>query len=188
MSTVVLRHGPAGLRHPEHGQIPAGANTGVRPRPSSSTLTGLDFSTAADARSKGPTYPRATGTRRNAAAGGAEGNFIIGPTHEPFETVAKDGVPRGFDRVLSHVVEGQRDLQPRLIRDDPAGCSNGRSCRRRRRPATGRYGRHHQPPGDLDSHHHRLPARELCAGREPFTCWATAARPPTRTSQPSLTA
>src|SRR5882757_4695527 len=78
--------------------VPAGANTSDKAAPFFIDTTGLDFKTAPPTRDpSNPNYPRATelpdGTLPPA---GAEGNFIIGPTHAPApETVAKDGVPRG---------------------------------------------------------------------------------------------
>src|SRR6202048_3473065 len=78
--------------------VPAGANTSDNAAPFFIDTTGLDFKTAPPTRDpKNPNYPRATelpdGTLPPV---GAEGNFIIGPTHAPApETVAKDGVPKG---------------------------------------------------------------------------------------------
>src|SRR5215467_6311584 len=78
--------------------VPPGANTTDKAAPFLIDTTGLDFKTAPPTRDpSNPNYPRATeladGTLPPA---GAEGNFIIGPTHTPAtETTAKDGVPRG---------------------------------------------------------------------------------------------
>jgi Putative esterase len=108
--------------------VPAGANT---TDPSQSFFidpTGLDFRTAPPTRDpSNPNYPRAMelpdGTLPPA---GAEGNFIIGPTHAPApETVAKDGVPRGT--VTSFTLSSKDSViyNPGLIRDDPPNCTNG---------------------------------------------------------------
>src|SRR6266704_141417 len=78
--------------------VPAGANTSDKAAPFFIDTTGLDFKTAPPTRDpSNPNYPRATelpdGTLPQA---GAEGNFIIGPTHAPApETFLMDGVPRG---------------------------------------------------------------------------------------------
>ncbi len=108
--------------------VPAGANTTDRSQPFFIDTTGLDFKTAPPTRDpSNPNYPRATelpdGTLPPA---GAEGNFIIGPTHAPApETVAKDGVPRGT--VTSFTISSNDSViyNPGLIRDDPPNCTNG---------------------------------------------------------------
>jgi hypothetical protein len=78
--------------------VPAGANTSDKAAPFFIDTTGLDFKTAPPTRDpSNPNYPPA----KELADGtlppsGAEGNFIIGPTHAPApETVAKEGVARG---------------------------------------------------------------------------------------------
>jgi len=56
---------------------------------------------------------------------GAEGNFVIGPTHNPApETTPKDGVPRGT--MMSFTLSSKDSViyNPGLIRDDVAGCTN----------------------------------------------------------------
>src|SRR5260370_41340543 len=78
--------------------VPPNANTSDKAAPFFIDTTGLDFKTAPPTRDPStPNYPRATelpdGTLPPA---GAQGNFIIGPTHAPApETVAKEGGPRG---------------------------------------------------------------------------------------------
>jgi hypothetical protein len=108
--------------------VPAGANTTDKSAPFFIDTTGLDFKTAPPTRDPAnPGYPRATelpdGTLPPA---GAEGNFIIGPTHAPApETVAKDGVPRG---TLTSFTMSSKDsviYNPGLIRIDPPNCPNG---------------------------------------------------------------
>jgi len=72
--------------------VPPNANTADKSAPFFIDTTGLDLSTKPPTRDpKNPNYPRATeladGTLPPA---GAEGNFIIGPTHAPApETVAQ---------------------------------------------------------------------------------------------------
>ena len=107
--------------------VPAGANTSDNATPFFIDTTGLDFSTKPPTRDpKNPNYPRATelpdGTLPPA---GAEGNFIIGPTHAPApETVTKDGVPKGT--TLSFTISSKESViyNPGLIREDVAGCGN----------------------------------------------------------------
>ena len=122
--------------------VPPGANTSDKAAPFFIDTTGLDFSTKPPTRDpKNPNYPRATelpdGTLPPA---GAEGNFIIGPTHAPApETVAKDGVPTRHHDVVHHVVEGERDLQSRPDPRRHAGLRQQLDHdRRRRRRATSR--------------------------------------------------
>src|SRR5438477_346289 len=73
-----------------------------------------------------PNYPRATEfADGNLPPAGAEGNFIIGPTHAPApETIAKDGVPRGTTTSFTLSSKDSVIYNPGLIRDDVAGCSN----------------------------------------------------------------
>ena len=107
--------------------IPPGANTSDKAAPFFIDTTGLDFKTAPPTRD--PTsqnYPRATelpdGTLPPA---GAEGNFIIGPTHTPApETIAKEGAPRGTITSFSFSSKDSVIYNPGLIRDDTAGCTN----------------------------------------------------------------
>jgi hypothetical protein len=71
--------------------VPPGANTSDRAAPFFVDTTGLDFKTQPPTRDPNhPNYPRATeladGTLPPA---GAEGNFIIGPTHVDRPTVAQ---------------------------------------------------------------------------------------------------
>ena len=111
-----------------NGLVPAAANTTDRSQPFFIDTTGLDLRTAPPRRDpSNPSYPRATelpdGTLPPA---GAEGNFIIGPTHAPApETVAKDGVPRGTVTSFTLSSKGSVIYDPGLIRDDPPDCPNG---------------------------------------------------------------
>ena len=78
--------------------VPAGANASDKAAPFFIDTTGLDFKTAPPTRDpSNPNYPHATELPDGTLPpSGAEGNFIIGPTHEPApETSSKEGVPRG---------------------------------------------------------------------------------------------
>ena len=107
--------------------VPPGANATDKTAPFFIDTAGLDFSTKPPTRDpKSPHYVKATelpdGTLPPA---GAEGNFVIGPTHAPAtETVAKDGVPRGTTTSFTMSSSDSTVYNPGLIRDDMAGCGN----------------------------------------------------------------
>jgi hypothetical protein len=110
------------------GAVPPGANTTDRSAPFFIDTTGLNLGTAPPTRNpSNPNYPRAAelpdGTLPPA---GAEGNFIIGPTHKAApETVAHDNVPHG--KVTSFTISSKDSViyNPGMIRDDPPNCRNG---------------------------------------------------------------
>jgi hypothetical protein len=59
------------------------------------------------------------------APAGADGNFIIGPTHAPApETTPKDGVPKGAVTSFTLSSKESTIYNPGLIRDDVPGCGN----------------------------------------------------------------
>ena len=111
-----------------NASVPPGANTTDRSAPFFIDTTGLDLRTAPPTRNpSNPNYPHATelpdGTLPPA---GAEGNFIIGPTHKAApETVAQDNVPHG--KVYSFTMSSKDSViyNPGVIRDDPPNCRNG---------------------------------------------------------------
>lgn len=107
--------------------VPPGANTTDKDEPFFIDTTGLDFSTKPPTRDpKNPNYPKATELPDGSLPpAGAEGNFIIGPTHAAApETIAKEGVPKGT--VVSFTMSSADSViyNPGLIRDDVAGCTN----------------------------------------------------------------
>ena len=107
--------------------VPPGANTTDKGKPFFIDTTGLDLSTQPPTRDPGnPNYPQATELPDGSVPpAGAEGNFIIGPSHAPApETVAKQDVPKG--RVVSFTMSSADSViyNPGLIRDDVAGCTN----------------------------------------------------------------
>ena len=107
--------------------VPPGANTSDKAAPFFIDTTGLDFKTAPPTRDpSNPNYPRATELPDGALPpSGAEGNFIIGPTHAAApETVAKDGVPRGTITSFTLSSKDSVIYNPGLIRDDTPGCNN----------------------------------------------------------------
>jgi hypothetical protein len=108
--------------------VPAGANTSDKAAPFFIDTTGLDFKTAPPTRDpSNPNYPRATELADGTLPpSGAEGNFIIGPTHAPApETVPKDGVPRGTTTSFTLSSQDSVIYSPGRFREDPAGCNNG---------------------------------------------------------------
>jgi len=124
---------PAAMAQPvcvtQNFVVPPGANDKDKAAPFFIDTTGLDFSTQPPTRDpKSPHYVKKVelpdGTLPPA---GAEGNFIIGPTHNPApETVAKDGVPKGTTVAFDMSSKESVIYNPGLIRDDtPAGCGNG---------------------------------------------------------------
>ena len=107
--------------------VPPGANTTDKTKPFFIDTTGLDLSTQPPRRDpKNPSYPQATELPDGSLPpAGAEGNFIIGPTHAPAaDTIAKDGVPKGT--IISFTTSSAESViyNPGLIRDDVAGCTN----------------------------------------------------------------
>ena len=107
--------------------VPPGANTTDKAAPLFIDTTGLDFKTTPPTRDpSNPNYPRATELPDGTLPPpGAEGNFIIGPTHNPApETIAKEGVPRGTTKSFALSSKESTIYNPGLIRDDVAGCSN----------------------------------------------------------------
>src|SRR6185369_9029040 len=93
---------PAALAQPacvtQNMVVPPGANTTDKAAPFFVDTAGLDFKTTPPTRDpSNPNYPRASELPDGTLPpSGAEGNFIIGPTHTPApETIARDGVPRG---------------------------------------------------------------------------------------------
>ena len=113
---------------PNNGAVPPGANITDRSSPFFIDTTGLDLATAPPTRDPAnPNYARATTLAdETLPPSGAEGNFIIGPTHRPApETVAQDAVPHGT--IVSFTVSSSDSViyNPGMIRDDPLDCRNG---------------------------------------------------------------
>ena len=107
--------------------IPPNANTSDKAAPFFIDTTGLDFKTAPPTRDPmSVNYPRATELPDGTLPpSGAEGNFIIGPTHTPApETIAKEGVARGTITTFTFSSKDSVIYNPGLIRDDVAGCGN----------------------------------------------------------------
>ena len=110
-----------------NGGVPPGANTTDASAPFYIDTTGLDFKTLPPTRDpKNANYPAATelpdGTLPES---GAEGNFIIGPTHPVApELAAQAGVPTGKVYGFTMSSNDSAVFNPGMIRDDPGGCLN----------------------------------------------------------------
>ena len=122
---------PAALAQPacvtQNMVVPPNANTSDKAVPFFIDTTGLDFKTTPPTRDPmSANYPRATELPDGTLPPpGAEGNFIVGPTHAPApETIAKEGVPHGT--VTSFTLSSKDSViyNPGLIRDDVPGCGN----------------------------------------------------------------
>jgi hypothetical protein len=147
--------------------VPLGANTSDRSAPFF-----IDTNGPGSAHRAGPTrnpsnpnYPRATElTDGTLPSAGAEGNFIIGPTHTAApETIAHDNVPHGT--VYSFTISSTDSViyNPGMVRDD-----HGELPQRLRLRVADGAGRPfesdiaHEPPGKLDAHDRRICSRAIC--------------------------
>jgi enterochelin esterase-like enzyme len=110
-----------------NASIPPGANTTDPAAPFFIDTTGLNFNTAPPTRDpSNPNYPPATELADGALpAKGAEGNFIIGPTHTAApENTAQSDVPKGSVYSFTMTSNDSVVFNPGMIRDDPDGCLN----------------------------------------------------------------
>ena len=108
--------------------VPPQANTTERTAPFFIDTAGMDLKTAPPTRDpSNPNYPHATELPDGTLpAAGAEGNFIIGPTHKAApETVAQQSVPHGTIHSFTMSSSDSVIYNPGMIRDDPADCRNG---------------------------------------------------------------
>jgi hypothetical protein len=110
--------------------VPPNGNASDKAAPFFIDTTGLDFRTQPPTRDPiQPNYPRATELADGTLPPpGAEGNFIIGPTHAPApENVAKDGVPKGATVSFTMSSKDSTIYNPGLIRDDVPVAATARS-------------------------------------------------------------
>jgi hypothetical protein len=119
---------PASQPAPSPASVLAGVNTTDRSAPFFIDTTGLDLSTTPPTRNpSNREYPRATELPDGKLPpAGAEGNFIIGPTHRAApETVAHDNVPHGTLYSFTMSSKDSVIYNPGVVRDDPPNCRNG---------------------------------------------------------------
>lgn len=112
---------------PPNASIPAGANTGDPKAPFFIDTTGLDLKTTPPTRDPhNPDYPQATELPDGQLPSiDSDGNFIIGPTHEPSpDAVARSDVPHGTVRTFVMTSEDSVIYRPGMVRDDVPGCRN----------------------------------------------------------------
>lgn len=113
---------------PSGASVPPGANTTDKSAPFYLDVTGLDLTTTPPTRNPhSANYPPATDLPDGVLPpAGAEGNFVIGPTHKPApETVAQPNVPHGKLTTFTMASKDSVIFNPGVIRDDPPGCRNG---------------------------------------------------------------
>ena len=123
---------PAALAQPAcvagGASVPAQANTTDPAAPFFIDTAGMDLKTAPPTRDpSNPSYPHAAELPDGTLPpSGAEGNFIIGPTHKAApETVAQGNVPHGTIHSFTISSNDSVIYNPGMIRDDPADCRNG---------------------------------------------------------------
>jgi hypothetical protein len=112
---------------PSNASVPAGANTSDPKAPFFINTTGLNLTTTPPTRDpQNPNYPKATELPDGQAPSiNSEGNFIIGPTHQPSpETVAQANVPHGTVHTFIMTSADSVIYRPGMVRDDTPGCRN----------------------------------------------------------------
>lgn len=112
---------------PNNGSVPADANTTNAAGPFFIDPAGLDLSTTPPTRNPAnPNYVKTTELADGTLPPpGAEGNFIIGPTHGAAPEVSvQDGIPHG--KLYSFTISSTDSViyNPGVIRDDIANCRN----------------------------------------------------------------
>ncbi len=112
---------------PNNGAVPQGENTTDRSATFFIDTTGLDLSTTPPTRNpSNPNYVKATELPDGTLpALGAEGNFIIGPTHKAAPEISvQDGIPHG--KLYSFTISSADSViyNPGVIRDDIPNCRN----------------------------------------------------------------
>jgi len=107
--------------------VPAGANTTDPGKPFFIDTKGLDLRTTPPTRDPlNPAYPRATTLPDGKLpSAGAQGNFIIGPSHAAApETATRAGVAQGAVHTFAMSSADSVIYKPGVVRDDIAGCKN----------------------------------------------------------------
>src|SRR5260370_22478552 len=98
--------------------LPAGANTTNPNAPFYIDLSGLDFTTTAPTRNPAnPKYPSAVELPDGTLpADGAQGNYIIGPTHNPAPETVAQNVPKGRVFTFTMTSEQSQIYNPGFVR------------------------------------------------------------------------
>ena len=128
--TLLLAHAAAAAEPcmTPGASVPPGANTTEPGKPFYIDTRGLDLRTTPPTRDPtSPAYPAATALADQALpAPGAEGNFIIGPTHVAApETSVQPGVPHGTVATFTMLSADSVIYKPGVVREDAPGCKNG---------------------------------------------------------------
>ncbi len=108
-----------------NGGVPPGANTTDPSAPFYINIKGLTFNTSPPTRNPlNPAYPPATTLPNGQIPTATEnGNFIIGPTHDPApETTVNPNVPHGATYSFTMSSNQSVTYKPGWVRDDPNGC------------------------------------------------------------------
>jgi hypothetical protein len=101
-------------------KLPPGANTTNPNDPFYIDLGGLDFNTTPPTRNPAnPKYPPATELPDGTLPPeGAQGNYIIGPTHHPAPEASAENVPKGSVFTFTMTSEQSRIYNPGFVRDE----------------------------------------------------------------------
>ena len=108
--------------------VPAGANTTDPDKPFYVDVRNIDLRTTPPTRNPlNPAYPAATELAdATLPPAGAEGNFIMGPTHEAApEATARPEGPHGAVSTFTMTSSDSIIYKPGMVRDDQPGCKNG---------------------------------------------------------------
>lgn len=124
-----LSTGPAAMAEAAcataNATVPPGANIADPSAPFFIDTAGLNLSTRPPIRDpSNPSYPPATWLADGQLPSkGAEGNFVIGPTHNAAsETIARADVPKGSVHTFTISSNDSVIFNPGMIRDEPQDC------------------------------------------------------------------
>jgi hypothetical protein len=120
ITVAIAIAGAAHMASAETPKLPPGANTTNPNEPFYIDLSGLDFNTTPPTRNPAnPKYPPATELHDGTLPPeGAQGNYIIGPTHNPAPEAVAQNVPKGGVFTFTMTSEQSRIYNPGFIRDE----------------------------------------------------------------------
>src|SRR5580704_11120811 len=112
--------GSAHMASAQTPKLPPGANTTNPNEPFYIDLSGLDFNTTPPTRNPAnPNYPQATELPDGTLPPeGAQGNYIIGPTHKAAPEAIAQNVPKGSVLTFTMTSEQSRIYNPGFVRDE----------------------------------------------------------------------